>query len=155
LAADITIQPKSIGHLACSVPGPLHTKVSVKLELPEQQVDVNASARPQTVGSDLNVDLSATVKSLKLKAIPPPIVAILSQNPQLIMECSTGLAVAGLAARLKSTVREDLIQDTFDVPNLAGNWSIPIHPIKVSIAKIPYVLTPRWEGKAILFSLTN
>jgi hypothetical protein len=90
--ANFVFTPLDAGHLACQVPwgGP----VSVQAGLPSQQLNMSAALQQTPVDSDVgsNLVFRTVDQSLKLKTVPPPMVAITTQDPQFFLACSLQLS---------------------------------------------------------------
>jgi hypothetical protein len=107
-AIDFT--PYDIGHfLVCPVKG--KAPFSTQVDIPPQQpgIETTVAAAPADPEHPDDLMLTAHIKkfTLKAKISPPPIEAVLAQNPQLFVECNptltgtlTGLTIIGKAKGL-------------------------------------------------------
>lgn len=102
VSGSIDFTPYDVGHfLVCPVKGKAF--FSMNVGLPSQQPGVSASltALPDDPADPQTLSLTGRIGAFNLKAKikPPPIEALLTQNPQLLVECNPvlGGALAGLS----------------------------------------------------------
>ena len=113
VSGSIDFTPYDVGHfLVCPVKGKAF--FSMNVGLPSQQPGVSASlmALPDDPTDPRTLNLTGHVGAFNLKAKvePPPVEALLTQNPQLLVECNpvlgatfANVAIAGKAVGLSGS----------------------------------------------------
>jgi hypothetical protein len=145
--------PLDAGHLLCQVPwgGP----VSVKAGLLAQQLNLSAALQATSAGSDAGINLTFNTADYKLslKTVPPPMVAITTQDPQFFLACAPA-ATLGLGPFLFiKKFREDLLQDTFDFKLPSQQLTMGVQPIHFQVMGSDLKLNPEWNVKTVGFKL--
>jgi hypothetical protein len=144
--------PLDAGHLLCQVPwgGP----VSVQAGLPAQQLNMSAALQGTSAGPDAGIILTFNTVDYKLslKTVPPPMVAITTQDPQFFLACAPAVALAGPFLFIKK-FREDLLQDTFDFKLPAQQLTVGVQPIHFQLVGTDLKLNPEWNAKTVGFKL--
>jgi hypothetical protein len=168
-SGSIDFMPYDIGHLlVCPAKG--KASFSVGADLPRQQPALRAALNSAEPTNNL-LRLTATIDDFNLRAklSPPPIEAILSQNPQLLVDCNpvligvtTGLTILGKAQGLSGS---DVIKAlagkqtaalfTGDVDYDVKGFEVPI-PIRINdvvVGDQTLVVRPKLTGKVVGVSL--
>lgn len=174
---SIHFVPYDIGHLlVCPTPGSVPLKVSVNI--PERRVVMNALV--SGTEEEAQVKLKALFNPIMVTGTisPPPSIALISQNPQILVTCSPvlvgALASASITGGVTAFTGQDIIgaiekavpdnQDDaasalrmFATGQVEQKQDIPA--IEVAIPSIPIqagnvslTLTPHWKNNQILFS---
>jgi hypothetical protein len=150
--ANFVFTPLDAGHLLCQVPwgGP----VSVRAGLPAQQLNMSAALRGVSPGADAGINLifNTVDYALSLKTVPPPMVAITTQNPQFFLACGPAVVLAGPFLFIKK-FREDLLQDTFNFKLPAQQFTVGVQPIHFQVLGSDLKLNPEWNTKTVGFRL--
>ena len=150
--ANFVFTPLDAGHLFCQVPwgGP----VSVKAGLPSQQLNMSAALQGTSAGPDAGINLvfNTVDYKLSLKTVPPPMVAIATQDPQFFLTCAPAVALGGPFLFIKK-FREDLLKDTFDFKLPAQQLTVGIQPIHFQLMGSDLKLNPKWNTKTVGFTL--
>jgi len=99
------------------------------------------------VTSDKSLDLilQTSPQNFTLKIVPPPLTALLSQNPQLFFICQGAIAGLSLSAHL----RDQAMQDSIDFTLPAQEIHVKIAPQEVIVGDGRVTVYPNWKDKSI------
>jgi hypothetical protein len=162
--ADIHFVPANVGNLACTAPWSGHIRASALYQNQDLSLTGKVALVDATPSDPARVNISTDQTTLALQVAPPPLVALLTQNPQVAIACAPAVAVEGVRATLSAAF------GNAQPPELSGQYnytagpfsqSLDIKPIDVSVPttdKTPdlvFRLTPKWSGSVVAFVLSK
>lgn len=151
LAADFRFTPLNLGHIACQAPfnGILRSTVGA----PDQPLTVTASLAPEDNGTSSLRVTAQFADELNLRIVPPPLLSLPLQNPQVLLFCPVAVAGATIGAGLSARVREDLIRSDF--PQRLPGFSTTLHMSEqdLQLADKTLRLSSQWRPQSILWSV--
>lgn len=152
LAAEFKFTPLNLGHIACQAPfnGVLRSTVGA----PDQPLNVVASIKPEDGTSQSSLRVNAQIADkLNLRIVPPPLLSLPLQNPQVLLFCPVAVAGATIGAGLSARVREDLIQSDFpqSLPGFSTTLQMPQQDLHLADKTLR--LKSHWRPQSILWSV--
>lgn len=158
--ADIFFIPKDLGNILCQAAW--NARVTTTVSGVKVTPTLNASITPTTdVDGGLVLTAHPDKQEFDLKLAQPPVLALLSQNPQVIVACVPAV-VLGLSAQLVASVERvfgkhptDFLTDTFRFG--VDHLSIPIKlpPYGIDVPGVPdnkLMLFPTMRSGVVLFA---
>lgn len=152
LAADFRFTPLNLGHIACQAPfnGVLRSIVGA----PHQPLNIVANVAPEDSSGTSSLHVTARLTDqLNLRIVPPPLLSLPLQNPQVLLFCPIAVAGATIGAGLSARVREDLIRSDFpqSLPDFSTTLQMPQQDLQLADKTLR--LTSQWRPQSIVWSV--
>lgn len=157
VAADVPVQanvkftPYNLANIACL--GQWSGSVSAAARVAEEPLNLNATVTPsRTADGRLQLDLAgAASSSIRGRIEPPPLSALLSQNPSLTVVCAPAVGAAKIAGVIDPK-NDPFAQNAFEVPLPAQKMPLVVQPVRIATEGISLMLEPAVEAKALVFT---
>jgi hypothetical protein len=139
LAANFDFTPLNAGHIACFAPfsGVLRGFVFA----PDQAIGLNGVLTQDSTGGATTLNFAASfADELNLHIVPPPLLALPLQNPQVLYYCPIGVLGGAAAAGLSARARQDLINTAYPqkLPGFRTSLTLPPQEIQIGAQTIRF-----------------
>jgi len=149
VGADVKWVAYNVGNVICTPQWSGRVVAAVGADIPA--FELRATLQPVSApNGELTLLIHLKGNDFPVKVTPPPFVALVSQNTNLMLVCPA-VGIAGVAASVSPRVREELLQDTFSLPLPEQDLPIRILPIRFDAFGSVIRLDPRLSTSAIVF----
>lgn len=146
---NLHLTPLDAGHLFCQMPWSGNISFNVDIAERSDQFMGNLSVSPR--GENLNLSLSTNPISFDLVTSTPPVLALLTQNPDFYIKCAPAAVLGLVGVAFDYVFKLDLIKDTFPFELPSQNFDFSITPMDMLVFEKEIKLLPQWNEKIVGF----
>lgn len=151
--ADFVYTPLDAGHVACVAQwgGSLQAAVGIPATSMLLSATIDETSDEQGAG----LELRSASQELTLRTVPPPLAALLRDNPHALVVCAPAAALGLTGVTVSPKFREDLLRSDFPIFLPEQRFRFPLAPVNIVVAGQPLKLEPIWSPQALGFVIKD
>lgn len=153
VSAEFVYTPLDAGHIACVAQWGGSIKAAVGV--PPSSLPLRATIDEFVDGSRSSLELRSASQKLTLRTVPPPMLALLRENPHALVVCAPAAVLGLIGVTVSPKIRADLLRSDFPVSLPEQQFRFSLADVDMTVAGHAVTLHPEWVVRAVRFVVTD
>lgn len=146
--ASLKFTPYNLANIACM--GQWSGNIAATARVDDQTLNLAATMAGSKDGETVQLELTSATSKIAGRIEPPPLAALVSQNPSFLIQCAPLAGAAGIAG-LIDPKNDPFSQNKFEIPIPIQKLPLQIKPVNLAAGGLSLSLAPSIAEKAIQF----